>query len=64
MAKRNNNRRSQTRKPRRWGVENHEYVEAMQNLRRSNATTPVPAGDSDREPKHRQARGLNWLDND
>ena len=55
------NRRPQTKKYRRHGVENAEYTFWMQELRRSSATTPVPAGNSDKEPKHRGLRGKNWM---
>jgi hypothetical protein len=46
----NKNRRPQAPKPR-----NVEYAKAMQELRRSSATSPIPSGKTyRRKPKHRE----------
>jgi hypothetical protein len=46
----NKNRRPQTPKPR-----NEAFMRAMQEKRRSSATTPIPSGKAyQRKPKHRE----------
>jgi hypothetical protein len=54
------NRRSQRSKGHRIG--NRKRMEAMLELRRSNAAVPIPAGEPNEAPKHRSSRGQHWLD--
>ncbi len=53
MANRNNRKSGKNRRQQAPKTGNRAYIDAMMEIRRSNATTPVPAGGQyRRKPKH------------
>lgn len=60
MANRNNRKSGKNRRPQATKVGNRAMMQAMQEIRRSSSTTPVPSGTVyRRKPKHN-----NWSKED